>query len=157
MPAANTERLPTRAEIADESDPLDSACAIKNFHGKTVAEAEKLFAGAANSLTYTEDLSWMRPVGFRYYIRAAIRHALSERATGDSDLINGIASTLEDWHEQHPGELTSCACVLAEFCHAVTEQFDRYDADPTIYVGLRDQYQRLAELFTRISNGAGSV
>jgi hypothetical protein len=156
LPAANTERLPTRAEIADERDPLDGACAIKNFHGKTVAEAEELFAGAANSLTYTEDLSWMRPVGFRYYIRAAIRHALSERATGDSDLINGIAGVLAERHERHPRELVPCAGLLAEFCRAVVGQFDRYNADPKIYVGLRAKYERLAELFTRMTNEPGN-
>ncbi len=75
----------------------------------------------------------MEPVGFRFYIRAAISFALSERATGESDLINGLAGTISLWHEQHPGELAPCARLIADFCRAVVQQFDRYNADPEIY------------------------
>jgi hypothetical protein len=148
-----TERLPTREEIAKDS--LDGRYAIKHFHGKTLAEAEELFANGLREcipLTYTEDLMWMEPVGFRFYIRAAIRVALSERATGESDFINGLAGSIALWHKEYPGELKSCAQFLAEFCRQVIDQFDRYDANPEIYIGLREQYQHLAELFTRLAN-----
>ena len=156
MPLADSDRLPSSAQIADKRD-LDGACAIKHFHRKTLAEAEQLFATAPNTLTYTEDLLWMRPVGFRYYIRAAIRYALSERATGECDLINGIASTLALWHEQHPGEIAPCASLLADFCSAVVQQFERYNANPEIYTGLREQYHQLADTFTRLSNATGNA
>ncbi len=153
MTTDSAERLPTRKEIADKR-ALDGAFAIKNFHGKSLAEAEEIFAAAcrdANPLTYTEDLLWMEPVGFRFYIRAAIRVALSERASGQSDFISGLAGTISLWHEQHPGELTPSAPLIADFCSAVAEQFDRFDADPEIYTGLREQYQQLANLFSRLS------
>jgi hypothetical protein len=108
MDTSHTERLPTGEEIADDS--LDGFYAIKHFHGKSLAEAEEMFAEAArkrNPLTLTEDLLWMEPIGFRFYIRAAIRFALSERAAGESSLIDGLAGTISLWHEHHPGELTS--------------------------------------------------
>ena len=149
---SHTERLPTRDEIAD--DRLDGLYAIKHFNGKSLPEAEEMFAEAArkrNPLTLTEDLLWMEPIGFRFYIQAAIRFALSERAAGESLLIDGLAGTISLWHEHHPGELTPCARLLAEFCGTVVQQFDQYDADPEIFVGLREEYQRLADIFTGLS------
>ena len=154
MTDTSAERLPTSGEIA--IDDLDGRYAIRHFHGKTLAEAEELFAEGI-PLTYTEDLLWMEPVGFRFYIRAAICYCLSDRATGDPDLINGLAGTLSLWHEQHPGELVRCARLLADFCSAVVQQFDRYDADPDIYVGLRERYQQLADIFTHLSDSSGST
>ena len=134
---------------------IDEACALKNFLGKSIAEAESLFRD--NALKYTEDLLWMGPVAFRFYIHAAINYVQSEHATGDCDIINCLAGTLSFWHEHYPAELVPCASVLADFCGTVLEQFDRFDADPEIYVGLREQYQHLADLFTRNSNATGNA
>jgi hypothetical protein len=78
------ERLPTAEEIANDS--LDGRYAIKHFLGKTLAEAEELFAeGCAHGipLTYTEDLYFMEPVGFRFYIRAAV-NPTSATGSGNS-------------------------------------------------------------------------
>lgn len=158
MRTASAERLPTREEIAD--DRLDGFYAIKHFHGKSLAEAEEMFAEAArtrNPLTLTEDLSWMEPIGFRFYIQAAIRFALSESAAGESLLIDGLAGTISLWHEHHSGELIPCARLLAEFCGTVVQQFDRYDADPEIFVGLREEYQRLAGTFARLAEEPGNI
>ena len=150
----STERLPSRAEVGDDS--LDDRYAIRHFYGKTLAEAEELFA-EDSPLTYTEDLMWMEPVGFRFYIRAAIRYGLSDRATGDSDLINGLQSTLSHWQEFAPAALVPSARLLADFCSAVVEQFDRYDADPEIYTDLREDYQKLAETFTAVAATPGQL
>lgn len=152
------EHLPTSTEIA--ADSLDGRYAIAHFHGKSLAEAEQVFASACqdgNTLTYIEDLLWMEPIGFRFYIRAASRVALSECADGQSDFISGLASTISLWHELHPAEVVSIAHLLADFCHAVLQQFDRYDADPEIYVGLREKYQNLADTFTSLSNATGNA
>ena len=152
MTPDSVEHLPTCEEVA--ADSLDGRNAIKHFHGKSIAEAEEIFANGCRDcipLTYTEDLLWMEPVGFRFYIRAAIRVALSERANGEPDFINGLAGTIALWHEQHPGELVACARLIADFCDAVVEQFDRFDADPEIYTGLREQYQQLADLSSRLA------
>lgn len=158
MTSESAERLPSREEVADDS--LDGLYAIKHFHGKTLAEAEEIFAQGARDcipLTYIEDLMWMEPVGFRFYVRAAIHFALSESATGECGLIDGLAGTISLWNEQHSGELNPCARLIADFCNAVFEQFDRYDAAPDIYTGLREKYQQLAELFTRIANDTGKA
>ncbi len=62
-------KLPTAAEI-NVYDSLDERYACKNFLGKNLGEAEELFR--ENALHYSEDLEWMGPVAFRYYIRAYI-------------------------------------------------------------------------------------
>jgi len=149
-----SQTIPSREDI-DVHGSLDEACASKNFLGKSLDEAEALFRD--NSLRYQEDLLWMGPVAFRFYIHAAINYVQSEHATGDSGIINCLAGTLSFWHEHYPTELVPCASVLADFCGTVLEQFDRYDADPEIYLGLREQYQRLADIFTRNSNATGNA
>ncbi len=95
----------------------------------------------------------MNPVGFRFYIRAAIKHCHSERSDGDSDLINGLAGVLSSWLEHSPSELIPCAHLMADFCNGVIERFDRYEAKPQIYPGLREKYEQLAETFKRMSLG----
>ena len=99
----------------------------------------------------------MEPIGFRFYIRAAIRFTLSERATGQSDLINGLAGTISLWHEQHPGELTPCARLITDFCPAVVQQFDRNDTRPGDLRGAAQQYQQLADTFGRLANEPGNI
>lgn len=105
------------------------------------------------AVSYAEDLMWMEPVGFRFYIKAFTRFCLSERATGDSDAINGVESALRIWLEQRPQELMPCAKMLADFCQTVVEQFARFDADTDIYGPLCAKYEELEEAFTMMSKG----
>ncbi len=147
------ERLPTQSEIADKSP--DGVCAIKHFYGKSLKKAQQLFVNGGISLC-GEDFLWMNPIGFRFYIRAAINFCLSPRADGDSDLVSSLAGILSLWHEQHPHELDSCSRFLAGFCTSVVAQFDRFDADPAIYVGLREQYEQLADTFGRLADASGN-
>lgn len=84
MTTDSTERLPTRGEIA--SDSIHGSYAVKHFHGKTLAQAVELFAYSARAyipLAYIEDLAWMEPVGFRFYI-ARPSALLSRRAPTES-------------------------------------------------------------------------
>ena len=129
---------------------LDERSACEHFLGTSLDEAEALFR--ENSLYYQEDLMWMGPVAFRFYVRAAITYAESEHATSDSDIISCLAMIFSFWQEHYPAELVPCARLLAHFCRVVVEHFDRYDASPQICPGLREQYQYLAELFTRIAD-----
>lgn len=151
MNADDAIRLPTRDEVAFPCP--DGSYAIEHFYGKTLEQAEQLFA-EGETLYYTEDLLWMNPVGFRFYIQAAIGYCLSDRATGDPCIISALAGNLSHRQEFQPVELVPCARLLADFCRAVCQQFDRYDADPQIYCGLREKYEQLTELFTRIANEA---
>ncbi len=142
------ETVPTRAEI-DVYGSLDGRSACEHFLGKSLEEAEGLFR--ENTLYYQEDLMWMGPTAFRFYVRAAVAYVQSEHATGDSDSISSLGGTLSFWCEHSPAELIPCARFLADFCGRVLGQFDRSDADSKIDAGLREQYERLAESLTRLA------
>ena len=65
-------RLPTAEEI-NVFDSLDERCAVKNFLGKDLDQAQALFREI--SLYYQEDLMWMGPKAFARNIspRRALR------------------------------------------------------------------------------------
>ncbi|MDR3232623.1 MAG: hypothetical protein LBT46_02965 [Planctomycetaceae bacterium] len=62
---------------------LDVEYAYKHFAGKTLEQAEELFA--ANALCYQEDLMWMPPTPFRYYICSYINYLLGNKSENDTD------------------------------------------------------------------------
>ncbi|MFM7315484.1 MAG: hypothetical protein ACKO5E_00925, partial [bacterium] len=78
-------RKPTEQEI-NVYDSLDERCAVKNFVGKSQQEAELMFR--ENFLTYQEDLMWMGPVAFAYYLVPAMNYLKSIHSNGDSDAVS---------------------------------------------------------------------
>ena len=145
-----SKTIPSREDI-DVYHSLDEASACKHFLGKSLDEAEALFRD--NSIYYQEDLLWMGPVAFRYYIHAAIRYVQSGDATGDSDIINCLAGTLRHRMQYEPlSELQPIAEPLAVFCAYVVNHFGRFDADPQIYGELRSDYAALVTAFQRLTN-----
>lgn len=133
---------PTRAEI-NVYDSLDEQSAVTHFLGKNLEEAEALFR--ENSCHYAEDLMWMGPVAFRYYINAAIQYLRSDAAAGDSSMVSGLACALEFRLEYEAHELASVSVLLAAICAYVVDHIGKfklsvYDEDlPTRFVALRDR------------------
>src|SRR3981081_234663 len=77
--------LPTRDEINVHGSP-DEESACEHFFGKTQAEAERLFR--SNSAYYQEDLMWMGPRAFHFYLPAAASYVMSDAARGDGDFVS---------------------------------------------------------------------
>ena len=145
-----SQTSPSREDI-DVYHSLDEASACKHFLGKSLDEAEALFRD--NSIYYEEDLLWMGPVAFRFYIHAAIRYVQSDHAIGDSDIVNCLAGTLRHRMQHEPlSALQPIAEPLAVFCAYVVEHLDRFDADPQIYGDLRSDYSALVTAFQRLTN-----
>jgi hypothetical protein len=93
-------KLPTAAEI-NIHDSLDERSACEHFLGKSVAEAETLFRD--NALYYQEDLMFMGPIAFRYYVPAFINYIRGEGSSrGDSDAINCFHGLVKFWIDQYP-------------------------------------------------------
>ena len=105
--------LPTRAEI-NVYDSLDERYACDHFLGKTLEEAQALFAN--NALVYQEDLMFMGPVAFRFYVEAAIRYI---EATRDDSMVSAFAGVLEHRLEFERAELTPVAPQLAAICRFI--------------------------------------
>jgi hypothetical protein len=125
-----TTGVPTSKEI-NPWDSLDGETACKNFLGKTLDEAEALFR--ENSLLYQEDLLWMGPIAFRYYVAAAMRYIQSEGSLGDPDFISCFVGILELRQQQEPAELAPISEQLIAICDYIMEHFDKFDMQGEIY------------------------
>jgi hypothetical protein len=149
--AAPDPRIPTAEEISVFGS-LDEGHACAHFLGKNVSEAQALFADKAiTSLTYLEDLMWMGPVAFRYYVAAAIAHLQSESSKGDFDFLNGFAGTLEFRAEHYANELRPVAKSLNSACRFALQRLesaklDALDGDlPSRYEALCRRFAVLAD------------
>jgi len=66
-----------------EKNNLDAECAFKQFAGKSLEDAEKMFR--ENALYYQEDLISMPSVAFNCYAPVFSKYILSDHAESDSD------------------------------------------------------------------------
>ncbi len=139
-------RLPTRQDI-NVHDTLDERSACEHFLGKSLQEAEALFR--ENSLYYQEDMMFMGPSGFRFYVQAAISYIQSEASTGDSAVVSCFASILEHRLEYEAEELRPVAEQLAAICGYIVAQYDRFDLTPELFGDLRHRFQILQQTFLR--------
>ena|SRR5436309_2366581 len=137
--------LPTAKEI-NPHDDLDGRIACKNFLGKRLDEAEALFR--ENSTYYQEDLMWMGPIAFRFYVPALIQYIQSDAAVGDSDIINCFAGLVEFRLEHEAEELLPIAEQLASVCEYIIQHYGRFDLSPEIYGDLRPRLQSLQRAFS---------
>ncbi len=85
-------QVPTDADwTTDPSElGLDEEYAFNNFHGKTIAQAIKLFE--ENPSFYQEDLYYMPQRVFAYYIKAYIAYLISESSKIDASDANSFIS-----------------------------------------------------------------
>ncbi|MFN0134746.1 MAG: hypothetical protein ACKVS9_01365 [Phycisphaerae bacterium] len=132
---------PTREQI-NVYDSLDEQRAVRNFLGKDLDAAEALFR--ENSLYYVEDLMWMGPVAFRYYITAAIRYVHSDASSQDSSMASGLASVLEFWFEHYESELRPISVPLADVCDYVAARRSKFDLIAG-YAGVPDRFASLRD------------
>lgn len=148
--------LPTAQDI-DPEDSLDGGIACQHFLGKSLGGAQALFR--ENPLYYVEDLIWMGPVGFRFYVLALISHLQSEAAVGDAELIDRWVGLLEFRLEQEAAELMPVAFQLAGACGYVAEHRERFGLEPEMYGDLPPRCQELQQIFWRLAildSGAGA-
>lgn len=137
------EPLPVEADFLDpRSRDLDERHAVSMFLGKTLAEAEAMFS--EHFSFYQEDLTYMRGPAFRYYVRAAMRHLLSDQADGDADAANTFCGVLELRLRFEPEALTPIAPLVSETIAAMLARFDRYGCSPDIYGDVADRYRAIA-------------
>lgn len=141
--------LPTAKEI-NPFDDLDGQCAERHFLGKTLEETEALFR--ESSLTYQEDLMFMGPVAFRFYVHAAISYIRGEAANGDSDIISCFAGILRIRLDHEADELVAIAAPLASLCAFVLENYNRFDVMAEIYGDLRPKYRALEQTFLQLGS-----
>ena len=140
-------RLPAAREINPVPTDLDGRCAERHFLGKTLQQAEALFREA--SIIYQEDLMFMGPIAFRFYVQAAISYIQSDAATEDSAIISCFASVLEHRLEFEAEELVAVAPQLAAICRYILEHYERFCITAEINGDLRPRFQSLEQAFLR--------
>jgi hypothetical protein len=143
--------IPKRHEI-NVFDSLDERTACDHFLGKNLAEAEALLS--ENPVYYQEDLMWMGPRAFRYYVAAAI-NLIKGTSAPDSDLLNCLAGTLEFRFQHEPHELVEIAPLLEAFGNHVVGHWHLYAVD-VLYGDLRGRYAALAHAFDKLARSSNA-
>ena len=140
--------LPTRDDI-NVFDSLDEQSACEHFFGKDLKQAETMFQD--NSMAYQEDLMWMGPRAFRYYIEAAKAYVENEDSANDSSFISALSVTLAFRAEHEPMEMAPISRLLAGACHYILENWDKFRMIPEFYAPCRDDYIMLEQSFSRMA------
>lgn len=127
---------------------LDEKVAVEHFLGKNLQQAEVLFA--QNFSCYMEDLMWMGPRAFCYYVQAAISYLKSASAFGDSDAVIAFMSAVQVRLANDSHEIRDRAPLLAEACGFVLGHWESFKMD-TGDAAFRDRYGELQREFARIA------
>jgi hypothetical protein len=133
-------RLPTAEEI-NVFDTLDERHAVEVFLGKDLEQAEALFR--ENFLYYQEDLMFMGPKAFAFYVPAAIRYLLSADSSGDSDAANTFCGVIESRLDHEPDAISPVGPLIREGIVGMLGDFDRYGCDEALYGDLAARYSDL--------------
>ena len=133
--------IPARDEI-NVYDSLDERVACDHFLGKSLEQAEALFREI--SLYYQEDLMWMGPTAFRFYVQSYINYLQNDSAADDID-IRCFASILEHRMGVEAAELIAIAPLLAIACRAITNRYDEYSIKPETDDDLILQFELLEQ------------
>jgi hypothetical protein len=115
--------LPTASEI-NVFDSLDERCACEHFQGKTLQQAEAMFRD--NAMRYQEDLMWMGPIAFRYYLPAFISYIQSSSARGDADAINCFHGLVHWWIQHNRSDLSPVREAVESACRYILRDYDKF-------------------------------
>lgn len=131
-------RLPTKDEL-NIYNSLDEITACKHFYNKTLKEAEVLFR--ENSLNYCQDLMWMGPKAFNFYLQAATNYLQSDYSAGDNDIINCLHSVVE--YRRKEKEFSLAILRVNTIVGYVIDNYEKFEIDNTIYGDLLTTYKQL--------------
>jgi hypothetical protein len=134
-------KLPRESEWHSEEWTLDTTSAHKNFFGKSLEEAEKMFG--ENSLLYQEDIMWMPFIPCCYYLQAYSHYLLSDASARDS---HGASCyiTLIDWLgddvRRVPADLSS---LIRRTLLRISMSQCFYEADFEIYGSFQERVRKI--------------
>lgn len=133
------------------ADNLDVICARKHFFGKTLKEAESLFAD--NALYYQEDLSYMPPSPFRYYLHAYMSYLTSSHSEGDTDAAScflGLLAEKLDTENEKNG-LLAFWDRIEETLASIRQRKEWFEWDHDIYGDLEERIAAITQRKNGIS------
>ena len=133
-----SSKLPTAEDINVYGSP-DEASACEHFLHKTLAEAEGLFR--ENSAYYQEDLMWMGPKAFQFYLQSVIQYLHSPDAAEDDHFIDCLYEIVMFRMNQAGFSLATDRVV--QMIDYILNHFEKFKVDPEIYGDLRGKYTTL--------------
>jgi hypothetical protein len=133
-------RPPTAEEI-NIFDSLDERCAVEHFLGKNLEQAQALFR--ENFLRYQEDLMWMGPIAFRFYVPAAINYLASKDADHNADAASSFCALIEFRLDNDAAEIAPVRSIIREGILEILGDFDRYECDRDIHSNVDERYRAL--------------
>lgn len=128
---------PTREEI-NVFDSLDERVACEHFLGKDLSQAEALFR--ENGALHQEDLMWMGPVAFAYYLPAACRYLASRAADEDAHFAQCMMHVI-DFHRGEPAFALAQAAAR-ELLETIRDHAGRLGGDDDERAALRVEATR---------------
>jgi hypothetical protein len=133
--------LPTERDI-NVYDSLDERTAVKNFLGKTLQQAEEMFRNGGSQL-YTEDLMWMGPNAFCYYVRAAVDCLKSDASAGDWYMLCGFCTAVEYQLKYYRPAIETSVPLLREALAYVLSSWAKFGPDIPDESELLERYRAL--------------
>jgi hypothetical protein len=135
-----TARLPTAEEI-NVFDSLDERCAVENFLGKDLEQARSLFR--EDFRRYQEDLMFMGPLAFQFYVPAAIDYLLSEEADCAADAAVSFCGLIEYRLDYDAAAIAPVGPIIREGILGILRDVDRYGCDAAIHGDIAGRYRAL--------------
>lgn len=129
--------IPTQADFllpAQRSQDLDGWHAWETFGDRTLDEAYAIFR--ENAFAYLEELMWMAPRPFCFYLPIALRYLQSEDSFSDSDIVNCLASNIEFHFTRGHDIFAAFPCIQA-ICDYVLRHYSKFELNEQIYGDLR--------------------
>jgi hypothetical protein len=131
-------RLPTEKEI-NVYNSLDEITASEHFLNKTLEQAEALFR--ENSAYYQEDLMWMGPRAFQFYLQAAINYLKSDHSAGDAYMIDCLYEIVVFRSEEE--QFLLALDVVRGMIEYVINNYEKFSVNQGIYGDLLEKYRQL--------------
>ena len=133
-------RLPSEEDI-NVYGSRDEAEAVKNFHNKTLEEAEALFRDG--STYYQEDLMWMGMRAFQFYSQAALNYLQSDASTGDAGFVRALYGIIVT--RSGNKDFSVASENVKKLMDYVIDHYQKFHVSVSIYGDLLEKYRQLRD------------
>lgn len=138
--------IPTEADWRSEDweGDLDTEWAYREFHGKTMEEAVRLFED--NALRCSENLIYMPNRVFGFYLKAYITYLMSDAAVGDSNGASCFIGLIRLRAESKRDDIIPLWPEIEPMLKYLAEHQERFEAEWIIYGCFRSQIHEIVQL-----------
>lgn len=118
--------LPTASEI-NVYDTLDERAACKNYLGKSLVEVRQMLASGIGN--YWEDLAWMGPKAFQYYLPTVIAYVQSKLEARNPSVFSEYLCVLQMRLGLEDDSLRESKQILGTICQQILTQLPLLDPE----------------------------